>query len=302
MFSKLKSFLAVVEEGSLHRAASRLSISQSSLSRQMQALEHEMGGKLLQRTSTGVTPTNAGLVLSEKAGSLLKDYETMHSQVRRQLRGESDLLRIGYIGSAAQDYLYPALAILRQSHPETKVKLSDFSPGEQVDALRQGKIDLAITDQVGDLLSRDFYTRKIGSMGSVVILPASHPLASRKAVRLVELKGNRFVSGTERDMPGYDRRLTLLCRKLGNFRPQFVGEPENLAERLALVANEEAVAIMPDIVRHRALPTVVILPLSDSEVIWDMLAVWRERKMTGPLRVIVNALSSLKNDTSSVTA
>ncbi|MDQ8209783.1 LysR family transcriptional regulator, partial [Coraliomargarita sp. SDUM461003] len=60
MIPQLRSFLAVLEEGSLHRAADRLNISQSALSRQMQALEHEVGGALLNRSSTGVQATPGG--------------------------------------------------------------------------------------------------------------------------------------------------------------------------------------------------------------------------------------------------
>ena len=68
MLLYLRSFITVVEEGSLHRAAERLHLSQSTLSRQMQALEAELGGQLLERTSSiGVRPTNCGHALAAKA-------------------------------------------------------------------------------------------------------------------------------------------------------------------------------------------------------------------------------------------
>ena len=110
MLVHLRSFITVVEEGSLHRAAERLHLSQSTLSRQMQALEAELGGQLLERTSVGVRPTNGGHALAAKAGALLASYETTIVEVRRLLRGESKQLRIGYVGSAAHDYLNPAQA------------------------------------------------------------------------------------------------------------------------------------------------------------------------------------------------
>jgi DNA-binding transcriptional LysR family regulator len=100
MLLYLRSFITVVEEGSLHRAAERLHLSQSTLSRQMQALEAELGGQLLERTSTGVRPTNGGHALAAKAGALLASYEGTIVEARRLLRGESEQLRIGYVGSA----------------------------------------------------------------------------------------------------------------------------------------------------------------------------------------------------------
>src|SRR5216684_2400955 len=118
---QLRSFLVVIEEGSLHRAATRLNLSQSALSRQMQALEHELGGKLLERSSTGVRPTNGGHALAAKMGAFLTSYDAALLEVRRLVRGEGEQLRIGYVGSAAHDYLNPALTHLRQTHPSAKV-------------------------------------------------------------------------------------------------------------------------------------------------------------------------------------
>ena len=70
LLEQIRSFLTVVEEGSLHRAAARLRISQPTLSRQTQALEHELGGRLLERMASGVGPTAAGQVA---AGQLATD-------------------------------------------------------------------------------------------------------------------------------------------------------------------------------------------------------------------------------------
>src|SRR4051812_30072814 len=113
MILQLRSFLAVIEEGSLHRAAKRLNLSQSALSRQMQALEHELGGKLLERSSTGVQPTSGGHALAAKMGTFLAGYDSALLEVRRLLQGESAQLRIGYLASVFEEYLGPALKVLR---------------------------------------------------------------------------------------------------------------------------------------------------------------------------------------------
>ena len=67
MLAQIRSFLTVVEEGNLHRAAARLHISQSTLSRQMQVLELKLGGRLLERMATGVRPTTKMLFISCRA-------------------------------------------------------------------------------------------------------------------------------------------------------------------------------------------------------------------------------------------
>src|SRR5260221_5457812 len=104
MLHQIRSFLPVVEEGSLHRAAARLHISQSALSRQMQALEHELGGRLLERMATGVSPTAGGQALAKRMGALLASYDLAMSDTRRALRGETDQLQNAYLPSAAPQY------------------------------------------------------------------------------------------------------------------------------------------------------------------------------------------------------
>jgi DNA-binding transcriptional LysR family regulator len=71
MLEQIRSFLTVAQEGSLRRAAARMRISQPALSRQMQTLEHELGGRLLERRATGVSPTTGGQALAKRMGALL---------------------------------------------------------------------------------------------------------------------------------------------------------------------------------------------------------------------------------------
>jgi DNA-binding transcriptional LysR family regulator len=169
MLEQIRSFLTVVEEASLHRAAARLRISQPTLSRQMQALEHELGGRLLERMATGVSPTASGQALVRRMGAVLASYDMAISETRRALRGETDQLRIGYLPAPAQQYLSGALSDVRRSYPETDLKLVNLSPGEQIIALRAGEIDVGITNDSGELLAGKFYTRTL-TEGVVVLL------------------------------------------------------------------------------------------------------------------------------------
>src|SRR5260221_6621764 len=105
MLAPLRSFLVVVKESSLHRAAAALRLSQRALSRQMQALENELGGRLLERSTSGVAATAAGHALAAKLGPLLAGFDTAMADVRRLLRGESEQLRIGYLASVGSAYL-----------------------------------------------------------------------------------------------------------------------------------------------------------------------------------------------------
>jgi len=84
-----RSFLTVVEKGSLHRAAARLRISQPALSRQIQALEHESGGRFLERMATGVSPAAGGQTFAKRMGAVLAPPDLAVNDTRRALRGET---------------------------------------------------------------------------------------------------------------------------------------------------------------------------------------------------------------------
>ena len=294
MIEKLRLFLVILEEGSLRRAAERLHISQSAITRQIQLLEHDLGGRILERTSAGVRPTGGGHTLAEKARTLLADYDSVLGEVRRLVRGESDRLRIGYVASAVQEYLGPALAVLRCTHPKLKVKMLDQTPGEMIMALRQGEIDLALTGHGVDLLSRDFYTYKLASVPTLVTLPLDHPLASQKQISISQLKNEAFVRESDNVVPGYNQKIVEFCRRFGKFRPRFViiGQHTSLAEGLVMAANEGAIALNPSFISRLSIPNVVMVPIADKEATWDLFVVWQRGKTAGPLRTLLDVLET----------
>jgi len=214
------------------------------------------------------------------------------AEIRRLVRGESERLRIGYVASAVQEYLGPALAELRRTYPKAKVKMLDLTPGEQITALRRGEIDLALTHHGTDLLSRDFYTRKLATIPSLAVLPSNHPLASRKQISISQLKNESFVSAPDADVPGYNQKIIQFCRKFGKFRPRFVtvGQPTSLAEGITLSANEDAVSLHPTFISHLRIPNVAMVPIADTGATWDLFVVWQRGKTAGPLRALLAAL------------
>jgi DNA-binding transcriptional LysR family regulator len=292
VLDELRLFLTVVEEGSLRRAAERAHISQSAVTRQMQMLEHDLGGRILERTSTGVRPTTGGYTLAQKAKLLLDDYDSTMSDVRRLVRGEGEQLRIGYLASAGQQYLGEPIKALRRLHPKVKMKMIDLTPGEVISALRRGEIDLALTYLGMDLLSRDFYTRKIDNIPSVAVLPIDHRLASQKQISISQLKHERFLQVADTCAPSYNQRVSQLCRRFGKFRPRFapVRAFESIAESLAISGNEDAISVNPMFVRHLKIPNVAIVSIADKGATWDVFIAWQRGKTVVPVRALIDAL------------
>ena len=91
--------------------------------------------RLLERMATGVNPAAGGQALAKGMGAVLASYDLTVNDTRRDLRGETDQVRIAYVPSVEQ-YLGGPLREVRRSHPQTVLKLTTLAPGEQIIALR----------------------------------------------------------------------------------------------------------------------------------------------------------------------
>lgn len=286
----LRSFFAISEFGSMSRAAEQLRVSQSTLTRQMQVLETEIGGRLLERSAAGVALTAAGHALTDGMRPVLAKADIVLSDVRKLARGRSASVRVGYLMSAAGDHLNPALAALRRSHPETKVHLVALSPGQQIAALRRGELDVLVLGNINAAVAREFFVRRIATFPIVVGLPDTHPLAAKDEIALGDLKKELFVGANPEDIPGFNHWLVQLCRPAG-FRPRIVENASGLSHSLSLLVAEDAVTLLPALVEKFKVPGVAFRPLRGSAEKWELLAVWQRGKITEPVRALVALLT-----------
>ncbi len=289
MIDRIRALLTVIEEGSVNRAAVRLRITQPALSRQMKLLESEVGGKLLDRETSGVKPTSLGHGVVKAMSPVITAYETALAEVRRQARGSRSELRVGYLISAAQPLLSPTLERLRKTHPELKLKLHDMSPREQMDALKSGELDLALIGQEGAVAAQDFYSFKLASFGVCAALSAADPLASQKQISLKDLSRHDFIGVDEDQMPGRNRWITSLCRTAA-FKPRFLAHPDGITHVLSMVASESAATLLPDYFTSTTHPGITFVPLSDAKARWDFIVLWQRGKTPTSITTLVNAL------------
>ena len=293
----IRVFSAVVEAGSLNRAAEGLGTSQSTLSRQLQALEASVGGRLLERGASGVALTSLGRSFLGSMQPVLRNFERALEDARQLARGKSSVLRIGYLMSAVPDFINPSLAGLRAARPDVKLALSDLSPGEQVEALRRGDIDVGLVGHAGAFLSREFYARRLATLPVVVAMAQDHPLVGRATLRVADLRGQLFVGAHESDMPGHNRWVSRLCQAAG-FRPRFVEDADSLLHVLAITVSEGAVALVPDYATKLLVPGVVCRPCRGRGASWDMYVAWQRGRLSEPLQSFLSFLPSAKAEPS----
>nr|WP_301334565.1 LysR family transcriptional regulator [Variovorax dokdonensis] len=126
----LRYFIAVLEAGSLSRAAGSLYIAQPALTAQIKKLEAELGAQLFDRSHAGVTPTPAGVQLYEDARRLLSDADAVRERIQRLPQGPEGSVTVALPFLLASLLMGPVLAALKLSHPRIRVfVLDDLSLG-----------------------------------------------------------------------------------------------------------------------------------------------------------------------------
>jgi len=289
MLDRIRSFLTVLEEGSLNRAAKRLGIAQPTLSRQIQSLEQEIGGPLFDRETSGMRPTDLGFRTRDLLRPVLQQYDLAWDELRNYSGGSPNSLRVGYLGLSAARFLNPALAALKQEFPELKLLLFDLVPAEQLQMLHDGKLDIAIIGEEVGSREEGFYKRSARELGILAIVAQAHPLATRKSIRLADLKNEYFIGVGEEAIPGRNAWNERLCKKAG-FKPRFSSNTTDVSETFTRVASEGAVALIPDYVVGNPPPGITYLPVVDDWATWKLLVLRQRGKGTHASRKLFDIL------------
>ena len=140
----LHYFVAVAEELHFRRAAERLHMTQPALSRQIRALETEVGVLLLQRTQRQVQLTVAGKIFLAEARAILQRTEQAVQLTQRAARGEIGQLKISFVAPALRGILPTIIRVFRDRYPDVQLLLSEKRTQEQVEAFHTHQIDVGV--------------------------------------------------------------------------------------------------------------------------------------------------------------
>lgn len=185
---KLKAFKIVAETGKLGEAASKLNLTQPSLTRLIQTLESATNQTLLHRSRQGVVLTQAGKQLLHFAAITLKNLEDFEEQLLAPNNEISGLLQIGSYESLAE-YLWPDfLPLLKKIHPSLKITIRTSSEFVHQRKLESGELDLLVDAEprlVGDFTSWALYEDRFNFYGKKGIVPATLTNTEIKDMTLV---------------------------------------------------------------------------------------------------------------------
>ncbi|MEO1478422.1 MAG: LysR substrate-binding domain-containing protein [Bacteroidota bacterium] len=257
---QLACFVAVAEERHFGRAAERVHLSQSALSRQIQHLEADLGTQLLDRSTRRATLTASGQAFLRDAREVLRWADRARESARDAAGGRTGTLRLGFVSSAAVQLLPTVLRAFREGAAQASVHLVERFPDEVLDALRAREVDLGLSR--GPFEDTDgLVVEPLAEEPLVALLPRQHRLAAYDTVPLSALAAEPFVLPPRHHAQGFVRVLYALCGSVG-FAPRVVEETEPMATIVAFVAAGMGVTIAPASVGARAQGHLVGRPLS----------------------------------------
>jgi DNA-binding transcriptional LysR family regulator len=256
----LRYFVAVAEERHFGRAARRLEMAQPPLSRQIQGLEVELGFSLFDRSHRKVELTAAGDALLAHTRRVFETLESGVTAARRVAAGKSGRITIAYPASVAFSGLHEVFRAFHRRLPDVDVSLHELPPQEQVEALKEGRIDVGFIR--GPMHDDELAAKKVRREPLVVALPTDHPLTAKKRIALELLAREPFICFPRHRGPGFFDYLMRLCHKAG-FSPNIMQEASHL-DIVSLVAAGFGIAIVPRSIKYARRPGVVFRPIAGS--------------------------------------
>jgi DNA-binding transcriptional LysR family regulator len=241
---QLRHFVAVAEEGGISAAARRLGLTQPALSRQIKALEEDLGVTLLDRGARSFSLTPAADALLADARKLLEFCDAMTARVRAIDAGLP--LRIGYSPSLAGDFLPHAIECFTQLHPGVRVSLHDASSLEMQQALLAGKLDLMVTVPNGAADAIAWTTLR--ECGWRLALSPRHRLAAAKTITPEDLRNEGLLLYDRTEYPDYWSRVSNFF-KAHKVQAKVAGEFDGIASLAAAVEANLGCAIVAETTR-----------------------------------------------------
>lgn len=273
---QVQYFLQIAEVGNFSGAAEDLNISQSSLSKQIIALEKELGVLLFDRSNRRISITPAGKTFLEYA----RQIQAIHLAMLEELVNykESPPLSIVAIPVIAQYGIATHIAKFQNIHPEIPFTLEEREATEILPCLDKRLFDLGfLRDNYLD--KGQYHCLQVEQDKLLVVLSKQHPLASGTSIALEELRGENFImfdKGTVVHEVAVDA-----CRQAG-FEPRIFYASLRVESILGLVASNSGVAlIMEKVFSYRKHPDVVAIPIKET-ILSNIVLAWAKDKKLSP--------------------
>lgn len=239
---QLQAFLAVAETGNFGQAAQKCRVTQSTISRQIQSLETDLGLPLFHRSSVAKL-TLGGEHLLPRARKICQEWQTASQELADLMAGKQPELCVAAIHSVCAHYLPPVLQKFCRNYPEVQLRVTGLGSDRALKVLRDGLVDIAIVMNNRFLTSSPEMVVDVLYNESIEVLMASnHPLAQYNEVPWSELI--KYPQVVFKDGYGMQRLVQERFSRLGA-KLNAVMELNSLEAFRGVVRQGEIIALLP---------------------------------------------------------
>ncbi|MDD4080474.1 MAG: LysR family transcriptional regulator [Eubacteriales bacterium] len=285
--ANLQAFIAVVDEGNFTRAADKLYVAQSTVSRLVADLEDELGCQLIRRDKHKMEITQAGTLIYGHARRMVSYWERMKSEASLFSEHSKSSLRIGYTFPDMLSYVSRALNSKDFPHKKLELNLRYAEGRELIGMIRENRLDCAIMHRpsLGD--AEDMGVFLIQNSMMDVMVPSGHSLSGKKKIRLSDLRGETEVR-CERETEYYHVIDTAFRMLNIPPLPHITGhEPEDCRP---LVQYNQYVAFSPSI--YSAWNGCVSLEITDWPIDFNLVFVYNANHLAPAVESLYYAIKS----------
>jgi len=274
---QFKYFVEIVEAGSYSRAAEKLYIAQSALSRQIKELEDELQTQLLTRDARQFELTPAGQLFFERAKRILEEIDDTVVQTRHVGQGAQGLIRLQHSSSVIlAPQITATLSRLLDEFPGVTLDVSMLPSENQTLEIEEGRADIGLLRLPTLRRHPHIHVRRISTERLMVAVSRHSPLAAHDDVDLASLRDEAFISIPHKDRGGLSYLVANLCLEQGFF-PKPARALSRKSSQLNLIEANLGIAIVPECMRLTAPAGVRFISLSGGTLMTEVgLACRRE--------------------------
>ena len=283
--NQLKYYVEIVRESSFTKAAEKLFVSQSTLSKSIRTLEEEFQIKLINRAAKEFTLTQEGHVFLEYAERILNYYQEQTQELFQRLHDAKGVLKLGMPPTAGAIFFYSVLHRFKKKYPGIDISIEGITSKSIQELTAAGELDMGVV--IEPFEDKRFRKLPVYTSEAVLLVSKEHPFAERTEIAFKEIRDEELLMITP-DYMFYDV-VVRKCQEAG-FIPQIAFESYQWEWVFEMVADNQGVSILPKPLVDKFNTTRVHqVHLKEPKFPWTLSIIYRKDKfVTVPMQCFLD--------------
>lgn len=287
---QLEYFVAVSEHLNFTKAAKQFYISQTAVTQQIKALEHELGVQLFNRNNRRVELTPAGKTFLEDAKAILRRTRDAFDRAKRADTVFTGNINLGFVKGFEKTVLSDLLSDFHVQYPNISFSLTRENVSELYDGILDHNLDVIINLQYSTDDLEEMNTKLIRHYPLLAVMPASHPLAHRTGIKRSELRGYPLVDIKKSDSRYGETTTILNAFTRAGFLPNVQYVSDDIETSILAVAAGIGYALLPSYITDSLSmkEKVIAVPIEGEEKQMTVIAAWHKENQNPALKRFLN--------------